>query len=67
MHILIVILKGMLASAMTVSLVARSLREHNITKSVVDPVCHHLQRREFDKLLTHQTGNGLYQRLTASP
>lgn len=34
--------KGMLASATTVSLVAESLREHNITKSVVDPVCRHL-------------------------
>ena len=60
------LLKGMLASATTVSLVAKSLREHNITKSVVDPVCHHLQRGESDDLLTYRTGDGLYQRLTTS-
>ena len=46
-------LKGMLASATTVSLVAKALREHNITKSVIDPVCHHLQRTDSDGLLTH--------------
>jgi hydroxymethylpyrimidine/phosphomethylpyrimidine kinase len=44
MRVLMIILEGMLASATTVSLVAKSLREHNITKSVIDPVCYHPQR-----------------------
>jgi hydroxymethylpyrimidine/phosphomethylpyrimidine kinase len=34
-------IKGMLASAATVSLIAKSLRDYNITKSVVDPVRRH--------------------------
>jgi hydroxymethylpyrimidine kinase/phosphomethylpyrimidine kinase len=50
--VLMLRLKGMLASATTVSLVAKSLREHNITKSVIDPVCHHDQRIDSDGLLT---------------
>lgn len=65
-RVLMMLFKGMLASATTVSLVAKSLREHNITKSVVDPVCHHLQQGEFDCLLTYRTGDGLYEWLTTS-
>ena len=58
----------MLASATTVSLVAKALREHNITKSVVDPVCHHLSNIRTRRLTyTHSTGDGLYQRLATSP
>jgi hydroxymethylpyrimidine/phosphomethylpyrimidine kinase len=40
----------MLATASTVSLVAESLRRHNITKSVVDPVSLSLPRRIAERL-----------------
>lgn len=49
-HVLIII-EGMLASAATVSLIARSLRDYNITKSVVDPVCCLFQRVYSNDLL----------------
>jgi len=50
---LMMTLIGMLASAATVSLIAKSLREYNITKSVIDPVCNYSQRVDSDRSLTH--------------
>jgi hydroxymethylpyrimidine/phosphomethylpyrimidine kinase len=47
------IIKGMLASAATVSLIAKSLRDYNITKSVIDPV-RRLSSASIFQWLTHE-------------
>lgn len=62
-----IMIKGMLASAATVSLIAKLLRDYKITKSVVDPV-HHLFQPTVLQHLTymHRIGDGLDQRLAAS-